>query len=64
MCIMDNLPENGSSSPKVVIILAVTAGAGLGSLIFPGIGTAIGAGIAAIIAGIIVIIGAIINNKK
>ncbi|MGI5099876.1 hypothetical protein [Treponema vincentii] len=46
-----------------VITLIAAAGSVIGSLLFPGIGTVIGLGIGAIIAGLVIIINAI-NNKK
>lgn len=60
---MNNSSENGGGSPMKIIGLTAAAGAGIGSLLLPGIGTAIGAGVGAIIAGIAIIINAI-NNKK
>jgi len=62
MFIMNNSSENGSGLMSVITLIAA-AGSVIGSLLFPGIGTVIGLGIGAIIAGLVIIINAI-NNKK
>jgi len=42
MFIMNNSSENGGGSPMKIIGLTAAAGAGIGSLLLPGIGTVIG----------------------